>query len=1196
MPQINILHLTDIHFGQPAMEGRWPTIRAQFFDDLKYLVGKTGPVPLVALTGDVANRADPNEYDQASEVLADLGLMLFAETGLLPQFAVVPGNHDVNRPQHRTAAQRVIEELWNAETEREFFSDSAADTRRFVEHIFRPYTDWLQRTPIDLLPPDHTGVLPGEFSATLEFGGVRVGIIGLNSAFRHISDRASVGSLTLTGRQANTASGGDLPAWAARQNVSIVLTHHPMSWISEPDEATDALFNDATSVRVHLCGHLHEERYELSGAGGPGTRVVHQGQSLFGLEFYGDRASRMHGYAILAIDFQPTSASLRVWPREAVKTGSGTFRIDRKGTFGLQRGSEVSSPVPLTASVEPPSSQTIAPQGRVDTGGPRPESLSSPHGHQPTSVAGATSTDDALDSLLAAIATGTLVGVIGDREVPALGKTEMPFAHFRQSVWTNLAIGSDDDGVISTDQIVSMLAARDSGLVKRLVAEHFGYPEDSAIDEMRRILNAPWAGMLYLSPLRDLEEAWTRADLESHTRLFDATRDAFRLPAPTDSPVVRLATCVPVEGTTELALSDLGNLVGVSARTSHLEWLQYARRLLARSPSVFLVDSLRSLDAWKLLSDRGGPNSRFRPPAFVVSEQVEPQFAATFERLGVEWVRMSVAKFTREVIPTSRAEVSEGRRRRAHRASSDSLRSVALEPLKRASEPGNREYLLGRTPRWGDVVDGFAEPLSSQLRLQQRLEQAQRGEVHVVGGTAGAGRTTALMQCALALHTPQKQVAWISSSSSHSRLGEIVDDVVRAGSTYVIVDDIDVFGAEAARFLQDLRGSGENARVVVVGVRSVRDNLIESVPGLVRHPIGELSASDVDLLVELLLKNNAVANRRLSKSDLSDLLTSGARSQLLVGMIQATSGLSFADKIASECRQLSPLDLVMYGCIALVTSERETMTIDQAMQAVSAEAQEAWHSFNRLDRSGLIALDLTGQSYELRHRVIAEAVRSYISDQGLLLQVVRGTLRSFAAAAADMRDPSIPVRRTLIRLLNHSYLIDLGLEPSHIRECYDAVESLLSDDFQYWLQRGAFEVERGDSILAMHNLTSAMTSPGGDQHPKVLTEYAYLRLRLAAKLTNIETTRMAIDAIEDLHGVIRRQGEMSPHSFTVLARDGVKWLKESSLAESNLARLAEESLRLLRFARRLESTNGEIARWVPSGIGSLEALLSDNAN
>jgi hypothetical protein len=1177
MPDLTVLHLTDVHFGQAAMMGRWPSLKAQLLDDLDYLVSKIGAIDLIALTGDIANTGASTEFSLASDFLEELGLRLLKSGGEFPLLAVVPGNHDLVRPGRRSAGQRVLEELWDERTETAVFEDADDDLRVMVDSWFANYQTWLTtQQPLPRPTPDQTGPLAGDFASRLNIRGLSVGLLGLNSTFRHVSDLAREGSLTISPRQIQQASGGDLPRWTSDLDLCLVLTHHPLTWMNNGDEIRDALFNDAANVQLHLCGHLHRERYAVAASSTPGEYCTHQGQSLFGLESFGSDSAqeRLHGYAVITLDQAEDGLDLKVWPRGGYKTAAGTWRIDRKAEFNLPRDSDASSPFRLKRRRSPRSA-------RIDQVTERALPIAKSPGSERTSAS-------VESDLLALLRSGDAVAMVGDRLIGDEGGVRLAFADFRASLYETLATGTRDDGTATTEHLLALVAAREPEKAKNIVAHFLGNPSEATVFSARRLLAAPWSAFVYLSPMRDAEAARQALDANGERyESLDATRTEFRIPLEGQPFILRLASTATEEGNAKLRLAE-SDFIGTE-RTPNGDWHRFARQLLARAPVVFMADSVTSLPLWRFITDRDTARKSYRPPAFLVCPHLEPHFQSALSLYGVQLVSSTVDAFAAKYLHPSRAEASEGLQRQRARRLLPPSASLSVESKRRAASQGSRDYLLGNNPTWGDILGGYAADLSLKRAVIDALPVLPTDTTLVLANPAGSGRTTVLMQCALELQALQRRVAWVDGTVSKS-IPAIIEEVRAEAYDVVVVDDADVFGDEAPRLLRELRGGAQCPRRVIAGVRSVRAYVLDGLSKRMLIDHDSLSTEDVTSLVSVLRKHNAVANRRLSDEDVRRLILDTGQGQLLVGMIQATSGLPFAHKIATEYEQLKPAEKFMYGSFALVTAEREAMTTAQAQQAVGGDPRESWRSFNRLLETRLVRQQPGGQRYEVRHRVVAEEVRRHLWLTGKLASVVRGTLRAYAAAGGHLRANSLPERRTLIRLLNHSYLIKLQLDPGDIRGIYDDVERLLRNDFHYWLQRGSFEVERGKDQFALHALQAAMTTPGGEDDPKVLTEYALLRLRLARRVQSIEGVRLALDALEDLGKVIRRHGEQSPHTFVILAREGVPWLETAPIGSSEREELAKSCTQLLSLGRRLVATNSEIAHFLDPAIGKLERL------
>jgi len=562
---------------------------------------------------------------------------------------------------------------------------------------------------------------------------------------------------------------------------------------------------------------------------------------------------------------------------------------------------------------------------------------------------------------------------------------------------------------------------------------------------------------------------------------------------------------------------------------------------------------------------------------------------------GVEWIPSRVIDFVETKLAPSSQSIASGNEklRRRFRASSVST-ELAVSVKRQVEGTGSKQYLRGREPDWADLVHGYAANLSKGVELGNFLFSLPSEAVYLVEGTAGSGRTTAMMQAALALDSMGRRVAWIESRNSQqvAKISDLVDKVIDEGYEVIFIDDADGFGERAPHLIRDLWNYPGSKRTVVVGARSVRSTLIRGTYKVQTIVNGDLTPDDIELLIDKLEEKNAIYDRRASRTDVRNWLTSTAERQLLVGMIQATSGVPFSVKVATECDSLDPIAKLLYGVVCVVTAEAGVITRDQALDSVDSGPGMVIAAFDRLVRENLIREVSNTGYFESRHRIVAAAVRDHLNAQGLLGMVLKGAVRVFAAAAADLREHSAPERRVLARLSSHTYLIDLGLTVAEVRDIYEEVEHILDEDFNFWLHRGAFEleVEGGDISAALASLTAARTLAGGENDYKVITTHSRLRLLLARTDRSAEATALALEAVRDLHNVIRRHGTVSPHTFVILGQYGAPWLVDAPISKTEKSQLVAETLRWLKFAERLDAVNDRVRVARLEGISTLEKL------
>jgi 3',5'-cyclic AMP phosphodiesterase CpdA len=188
----NWLHLTDLHFGQQGQGPLWPNIRDKFFEDLATIHDRCGPWHAVLFTGDLVYSGQRDQFERLeTDVLGRLWDELKALGSADAVLLAVPGNHDLARPKQLSAVIRhLIEPQLFDSIADEFWSEPSGEYRQAVTETLGAYSQWWATTRFR--PPSiRDGLLPGDFGCTLEGGGRRIGIIGLNTTFLQLSSALS---------------------------------------------------------------------------------------------------------------------------------------------------------------------------------------------------------------------------------------------------------------------------------------------------------------------------------------------------------------------------------------------------------------------------------------------------------------------------------------------------------------------------------------------------------------------------------------------------------------------------------------------------------------------------------------------------------------------------------------------------------------------------------------------------------------------------------------------------------------------------------------------------------------------------------------------------------------------------------------------------------------------------------------------
>jgi 3',5'-cyclic AMP phosphodiesterase CpdA len=206
------LHVSDLHFGSPAVLAQLDAI-AQMILDRRFDV--------VAVSGDLSQRARPGEFQAARHFLRD--------AAKVSRTIVVPGNHDVK--------------WWRAPLGVGSRASAIANYARYISADLEPVLSVPGVTFVGVNTAQ--GVVPG----TLTWNPRDVGVVGNLSAEQIVEARARF----------DAAPAGD--------HRVLVMHHNPLRGdisgrygLSRPARAAKAFVD--LGVDLVLCGHDHQEAVE----------------------------------------------------------------------------------------------------------------------------------------------------------------------------------------------------------------------------------------------------------------------------------------------------------------------------------------------------------------------------------------------------------------------------------------------------------------------------------------------------------------------------------------------------------------------------------------------------------------------------------------------------------------------------------------------------------------------------------------------------------------------------------------------------------------------------------------------------------------------------------------------------------------------------------------------------------------------
>ena len=301
MSQLVLVHLSDIHLGGYVANAPFDEdedLRVELERDLEDVTATAGPVGGIVLGGDIAGHGTVNEFAAATEWVTRLcGQLGVSEDDVYS----VPGNHDVDwstwsgDPVLQALQEQLltcsVEEL-RGRLERLL---SGGPHRGLLLAALENYNDFAARYGCDISPDRHW------WQQTRTLGDFRVELIGLTSPLlsgRRDTRDAATSRLAL----------GPIKVLRRRETFSIVICHHPLSWLRDRGRVEHLI------ERAHLQLFGHGHAHEL-GRSGRGIRV-HAG-AVHPARGGGEPWEPSYNVIRLTSSDDPATVIVDIWPRRA---------------------------------------------------------------------------------------------------------------------------------------------------------------------------------------------------------------------------------------------------------------------------------------------------------------------------------------------------------------------------------------------------------------------------------------------------------------------------------------------------------------------------------------------------------------------------------------------------------------------------------------------------------------------------------------------------------------------------------------------------------------------------------------------------------------------------------------------------------------------------------------------------------------
>lgn len=234
-------------------------------------------------------------------------------------------------------------------------------------------------------------------------------------------------------------------------------------------------------------------------------------------------------------------------------------------------------------------------------------------------------------------------------------------------------------------------------------------------------------------------------------------------------------------------------------------YTQLSAELLSH-PFVFVGTKLDEAPLWQhiqLRSTRGGSGlGELRPKSFLVTPHLDKARQVALSQYNVEWIQMKTDQFTADILSKLEGTNQKGIHAISVRSAAATNNELVIPEVSKlvGGQLIRTDFLLGSEPVWSDIQSGRAILRESDQDLFEKVKDLRNGKgargIVLLTGTAGSGKSTALMRIALRLSSAGVQVGWVDRESEVSLRG-IRHALQNAGAPEVMaIDDADLLGVD----------------------------------------------------------------------------------------------------------------------------------------------------------------------------------------------------------------------------------------------------------------------------------------------------------------------------------------------------------------------------------------------------------------
>ncbi len=312
-----------------------------------------------------------------------------------------------------------------------------------------------------------------------------------------------------------------------------------------------------------------------------------------------------------------------------------------------------------------------------------------------------------------------------------------------------------------------------------------------------------------------------------------------------------------------------------------------------------------------------------------------------------------------------------------------------------------RNFYKGFKPSWFDILENVPANLANTKKFFDdylKENKPKPRELYILLGAAGCGKTTALKQLALWLADEgNRSVYFIEEYKDNFQKFITALDHFNKDPYYVFIEKIADVAPKIAEIIKASKShkaifiSSENSKIWGTRVKEHLNNYLTG-----SEDISHIHEEDVDLILRKLETfGNWTRLSKMSKKNRKIEILKKSKKQLLIGLIEATSGEGFNQIIEKDYKAITSESekalLLLAGLAANQRVPSNEATLTRALMSLNLNPDI---HFLASQMDGIVSY--TNGNVTTRHRVYVDKIFNLYASQEEILKIIRAYIKAFS--------------------------------------------------------------------------------------------------------------------------------------------------------------------------------------------------------